>query len=68
MRKNKSDAIHLHAVPTTTHATVSVGEARRLDGSDLQAATQAVHHQRRERFTFDVFRDVDERLAALHQR
>ena len=24
--------------------------------------------QRRERFTFDVFRDVDERLAALHQR
>ena len=55
-------------MPTTTHATVSIGEARRLDGSDLQAATKAVHHQRRERFTFDVFRDVDERLAALHQR
>src|ERR1700691_3891882 len=32
---------------------------------DLQRATQFVDHERRQCFTFDVFRDDDQRLAAL---
>src|SRR6185437_932601 len=48
------------------HGLAAIAEARRLDGRDLEAATQAVDHQSRKRFTFDVFRDDHQRLAGLH--
>src|SRR6185312_4265570 len=48
------------------HGLAAVAEARRLDGGDLQAATQAVYDQRRQRLALDVFSDDDERLAGLH--
>ena len=47
------------------HGLAAIAEARSLDGADLQRAAQLVHDESRERFAFDVFRDDDERLAAL---
>src|SRR2546421_10384685 len=48
------------------HRLAAIAEARSLDGCDLQAAAQTVDDQCRQRLAFDVFRDDDERLAALH--
>src|SRR5437899_369952 len=48
------------------HGLAAIAEARSLDGRNLQAATQTVHDQRGQGLAFDVFRDDDERLAALH--
>ncbi len=38
------------------HGLATVAEARSLDGSDLQAATQLVDDQRGQSLAFDVFR------------
>src|SRR6185437_14542163 len=48
------------------HGLAAVAETRSLDGRDLQAATQTVDDEGRQRFAFDVFRDDDQRLAGLH--
>src|SRR5262245_52504414 len=48
------------------HGLAAIAEARRLDGGDLQAATQAVDDEGGEGFAFDVFSDDDQRLAGLH--
>src|SRR6516165_3365958 len=48
------------------HGLAAIAEARRLDGGNLQSATQAVDHEGSERFAFDVFGHDDQRLAALH--
>src|SRR5262249_16725281 len=45
------------------HGLAAVAEARSLHGHDVEGATQAVHHEGGERFTFHVFRDDEERLA-----
>src|SRR3954449_10169916 len=50
------------------HGLAAIAKARSLDGRDLQAAAQTVHHQRRQCFAFDVFGDDDQRLAGLHHR
>src|SRR6266487_662925 len=42
-----------------------VAEARGLDRAHLQRATQLVDHQRRERLSFDVLGDDEQRLARL---
>jgi hypothetical protein len=47
------------------HGLAAVAEARSLDGSDLEAATQLVDDERSEGFAFDVFSDDDQRLAGL---
>ena len=47
------------------HRLAPIAEARSLDGRDLQRATQLVDHKRSQCFTFDIFRDDDQRLAAL---
>jgi hypothetical protein len=47
------------------HGLAAVTEARSLDGSDLQAATQLVDDEGGERFAFDVFRDDEEGLRGL---
>ena len=47
------------------HGLAAIAEARRLHGRNLQRAAQLVDDQRRERFAFDVFRDDQQRLAAL---
>src|ERR1019366_5021976 len=43
----------------------AVTEAGRLDGGDIQRATNLVHHERREGFAFDLFRNDEEGLAGL---
>src|SRR5712671_2007210 len=48
------------------HRLAAIAEARRLDGGNLEAATQTVDDESGESFAFDVFRDDDQRLAALH--
>src|SRR5579863_4475125 len=48
------------------HGLAAIAEARSLDGSNLQAATQTVDDEGGKSFAFDVFRDDDERLAGLH--
>ena len=48
------------------HRLAAIAEARRLDGGDLQSATQAVDHQRRQRLALDVFGDDQQRTAGLH--
>src|SRR6266702_6295539 len=48
------------------HRLAAIAEARSLDGRDLQTATETVHDQGGEGFTFDVFGDDDQRLAGLH--
>ena len=50
------------------HRLAAVAEAGRLDRCHLQAATQLVDDQGRERFAFDVLGDDEERLASLHDR
>ena len=47
------------------HGLAAIAEARRLDGADLQRATQLVDDQGRQRFAFDVLSDDEQRLAAL---
>ncbi len=48
------------------HGLAAVAEARRLDGSDLEATAQLVDNERCEGFAFDVFSDDEERLACLN--
>src|SRR5262249_55989919 len=48
------------------HGLAAIAEARRLDGGDLQTATQTIDDEGRERLAFDVFSHDDERLAGLH--
>src|SRR3954471_12698020 len=45
------------------HRLAAIAEARRLDRGGLQRAAQLVDDQRRERLTFDVFRDDEQRAA-----
>ena len=48
------------------HRLAAIAETRRLDGRDLQTATEAVDDEGSECFAFDVFGDNHKRLAALH--
>src|SRR5690606_8926937 len=48
------------------HCLAAVAEARSLDGSDLEAATQLVDDERSKSFAFDVLSDDDERLRGLN--
>src|SRR5262249_5853086 len=50
------------------HRLTSVAEARRLDGSNFEAATQLVHDKSRERLAFDIFGNDEEWFAGLHHR
>jgi hypothetical protein len=43
------------------HGLAAVAEARSLDGSNLEAATQLVDHEGGQRFAFNVFRDDQQR-------
>ena len=45
------------------HRLAAIAEARRLHGRDLQRAAQLVDDERRQRFTFDVLRDDEQRTA-----
>ena len=47
------------------HGLAAIAEARGLHRRDLQRAAQLVDDQGSERFAFDVFRDDQQRLAAL---
>src|SRR6266568_4639676 len=47
------------------HSLAAIAEARGLDGSALQRAAELVHHEGREGFAFDVFRDDQEGLTHL---
>src|SRR5882762_2490466 len=47
------------------HRFAAISEARGLDRSALQGAAELVDHQGGQRFTFDVFRDDEQRLAGL---
>src|SRR5216684_2226057 len=47
------------------HSLAAVAKARGLDGGALQRAAELVHHEGREGFAFDVFRDDQEGLAHL---
>ena len=47
------------------HGLAAIAEARSLHGRNLQGAAQLVDHQGRQRFAFHVFRDDDQRTAAL---
>src|SRR3954469_8747669 len=47
------------------HGLATIAKAGGLDGCNVQRATKFVDDEGRERFAFDVFRDDDERLAAL---
>src|SRR5690606_10287081 len=48
------------------HGLAAIAEARRLDGSDLQAAAQLVDDQRGQSLALDVLGDDDQRLGGLH--
>ena len=48
------------------HGLAAIAEARRLDGRNLEAATQLVDDQRRQRLAFDVLGNDQQRLAGLH--
>ena len=50
------------------HGLAAITEARRLDGGDLQAATQLVDDQGGERLALDVLGDDQQRTAGLHHR
>ena len=50
------------------HRFTSVTEARRLDSSNFEAATQLVHDKRCECLAFDVFGNDEEWFAGLHHR
>ena len=45
------------------HGLAAIAEARRLDGGGLQRAAQLVDDERRQRLTFDVLRDDQQRTA-----
>ena len=47
------------------HGLATIAEARSLNGSDLQRATQLVHDQGRQCFAVYIFGDDEQRLAAL---
>src|SRR5882724_694469 len=47
------------------HVFAAIAEAGRLDGADLQRATQFVDHQGSQRFALDVLSDNEQRFAAL---
>jgi len=47
------------------HGLTAVTETRRLDGGDLQAATQLVHHQRGEGLALDILGHDQQRPAGL---
>jgi hypothetical protein len=47
------------------HRLAAFTEARRLDRRNLEAAAQLVDHERRQRLSFDVFGDNEQRLAGL---
>src|SRR5665213_741980 len=47
------------------HLFAAVTEARRLDGDGGERSAQLVHDEGRERFTFDVFGDDEQRLLNL---
>src|SRR5580692_9499319 len=47
------------------HGLAAIAEAGRLDGGDLQRATQLVHDEGCERFAFDILGDDQQRTAAL---
>src|SRR5262249_17045533 len=48
------------------HGLAPVAEAGRLDGRNLEAATQLVHDKSCECLAFDIFGNDEERLAGLH--
>src|SRR3546814_3213179 len=48
------------------HGLAAVAEARRLDGGDLQATAQLVHHQGGQGFALDILGDDQQRTAGLH--
>ena len=48
------------------HRLAAIAEARRLDGRDLQAATQLVDDKSGKRLAFDVLGDDEERTRRLH--
>src|SRR5262249_54814722 len=50
------------------HRLASVAEARRLDGSSLEAATQLVYDKGGECLPFDIFGNDEEWFAGLHHR
>ena len=52
---------------SSQHGLAAIAEARRLDGADLQRATQLVDDQGGQRFAFDVLSDDEQRLAALRR-
>ncbi len=47
------------------HGLAAITEARSFDGYDIQGAAQLVDHEGGQCFTFDFFRQDDERLAHL---
>ena len=50
------------------HGLAAVAEARRLDGRDVQRATQLVDHQGRQRLAVHVLGDDDQRLRGAGDR
>ncbi len=48
------------------HRLAPIAEAGRLDGSDLQAAAELVHHERSERLAFDILRHNEQRPSRLN--
>src|SRR5579883_1636499 len=50
------------------HGLAAITEAGRLDGRDLEAAAQLVHHQGCQRLAFDFLGDDHQRLGGLHHR
>ena len=48
------------------HGLAAVAVARRLDGADIEDASQLVDHQRGERLAGDVLSNDEERLLGLH--
>ena len=50
------------------HGLAAVAEARRLDGSDLEAAAQLIDDERGDRLALDVLGDHQKRLAGLDDR
>src|ERR1043166_1020965 len=47
------------------HSLATIAEAGSLNRGALQRAAQLIHHESRQRFTFDVFRDDQQGLAEL---
>ena len=47
------------------HRLAAIAEARRLDGRDLERASELVDDERRQRFAFEVLREDEQRTARL---